>query len=331
MQPRLSVEITCEGISLESYSTATVHVKERVDYWQDLCSRTYAALELIPRDHRNFEGTLRRSFAGPFAFVRVSSSAASITRSEEHVMGSAGHRFDLFLTLRGSSLCFHNGQRSLLTAGDFTLVDLSLPYRFEFEDVCSAVSIGMPQSLLRSYLPVPGEFLCRPMSGVLGANRLAAVMIECLCDQVQSGNLGEVGPSLIRGVLDVVATAYASASGVPPSQSTSARRVQIRAFIEANLRDPHLTPRHIASALGISPRYLRLLFSQADETISQYITRRRIEEIARRLTESIWRGTTITEIAYDWGFSDAAHFARLFRDRFGVSPRRYRQGQCARG
>ena len=61
---------------MESYSTATVHAKEKVDYWQDLCSRTYADLELTPRDHRNFEGTLRRSFAGPFAFVKVSSSAA---------------------------------------------------------------------------------------------------------------------------------------------------------------------------------------------------------------------------------------------------------------
>jgi len=208
-------------------------------------------------------------------------------------------------------------------------VDLSLPYRFEFEDVCSGFSIGMPKSLIGSYLPVPGVYLGRPMSGLLGVNRLASVMIECLCDQVQSGQVSELGPPLVRGILDVVATAYASSIGSPVSVSAAAgsRRVQIRAFIEANLRDPQLTPRYIAAALGISPRYLRLLFSPDDETISRYVTRRRLEEAKCELADTAWRGSTITDIAYHWGFGDAAHFSRVFREQFGLSPRRYRQVQ----
>ncbi len=317
---------------MESYSTSTVHSNEKIDYWQDLCSRAYADLALAPRDHRSFEGTLRRASAGPFTFVKVSSSAAKVTRSEEHVTPAAGRRFDIFLTLSGASLCFHNGRQAQLGAGDFTLVDISLPYRFEFEDVCSAVSIGMPESLIRKYLPVPGELLCRPMSGRLGVNRLASMMIDCLCDQVQSGQLSDIGPSLVRGVLDVVATAYAAAADGPVSDSASAssRRVQIRAFIEANLRDPGLTPRRIATALGISPRYLRLLFSQEDDTIARYVMRRRVEEVAQRLSDPLWRGTTITAIAYDWGFGDAARFARAFREQFGSSPSRYRQTQIER-
>jgi AraC-like DNA-binding protein len=272
---------------------------------------------------------LRRSFAGPFSFVKVSSSAARITRAEEHISRSSGHRFDIFLTLRGESVCVHNGHRAVLRPGDFVLVDLSLPYRFEFEDVCSGVSMGMPETLIGTYLPVPGTYLGRPMSGLLGPNRLASVMIECLCDQVQSGQVSELAPALGRGILDVLATAYSTAIGgrISESAAAGARRVQIRAFIEANLRDPHLTPGHIAAALGISPRYLRLLFSQEDETISRYVTRRRLEEAMRELADSMWRGTTITDIAYHWGFSDAGHFARAFRQQFGSSPSRYRQSQ----
>jgi AraC-like DNA-binding protein len=313
---------------VEAYSTRTVHKKERVDYWQDLCSRTYADLKLSPRDHRNFEGELRRSFAGPLSFVKVSSSAACIDRSEEHVTHSSDHRFDIFLTLRGESVCVHNGHRAVLRPGDFTLVDISLPYRFEFEDVCTGGSMGLPQSLIEAYLPVPGLCLGRPMSGLLGVNRLASVMIDCLCDQVPLGQVSELGPALVRDILDIVATAY-TAIGSPGTESATAgsRRVQIRAFIEANLRDPHLTPGRIAAALGISPRYLRLLFSQEDETISRYITRRRLEEAARELTDATWRGTTITDIAYHWGFGDAAQFSRAFREQVGLSPRRYRQAK----
>lgn len=311
---------------MEAYSTATVHKKEKVDYWQDLCSRAWADLTLNPRDHRNFEGELRRSFAGPLSFVKVSSSAAHITRSEEHVTHSQDHRFDIFLTLRGESVCVHNGHRAVLRPGDFTLVDVSLPYRFGFDEDCTGVSMSMPQSLIETYLPVPGLYLGRPMSGLLGVNRLASVMIDCLCDQVNSGQVSDMSPSLVRDILDIVGTAYA-ALGSPASESATAgsRRVRIRAFIEANLRDPHLTPGRIATALGISPRYLRLLFSQEEETISRYITRRRLEEATRELTDATWRGTTITDIAYHWGFGDAAHFSRSFREQFGSSPRHYRQ------
>ena len=39
---------------------------------------------------------------------------------------------------------------------------------------------------------------------------------------------------------------------------------------------------------------------------------------------------SITDIAYRWGFSDAAHFARMFRERFGMSPRRYRESHAER-
>ena len=314
---------------MEAYSTTTVHKKERVEYWQDLCSRTYADLELAPRDHRNFEGELRRSFAGPFSFSKVSSSAASVTRYEDHVTDSSSHRVEIFLTLQGESVSIHNGQRAVLRPGDFTLVDLALPYRFEFEDVCSAVSMGMPKSVIGDYLPVPAAYLGKAMPGLVGVNRVASVMIHCLCDQVQSGAVSELGPAMVRGVLDVLATAYVSVIGPTASESAAAgvRRVQIRAYIEAHLRDPGLTPRRIAAALGISPRYLRLLFSEEEETISRYVTRRRLEEATRELANSAWRGTNITDIAYHWGFGDAAQFARAFRERFGVSPRRYRQSR----
>jgi AraC-like DNA-binding protein len=317
---------------VEAYSTATVPKQEKVEYWQDLCSRTYADLKITPHDHKTFEGELHRSFAGPLSFVKVSSSAACITRSEDHAGSPSGHRFEIFLTLRGESVCVHNGHRAVLRPGDFTLVDLSLPYRFEFADFWSGFSIGMPKSLMGTYLPVPGVYLGRPMLGLRGVNRLASVMIECLCDQVQSGQVCELGPSLVRGLLDIIATAYASAIGSPGSVSATAgsRRVQIRTFIEANLRDPKLTPRHIAAALGISPRYLRLLFSQEDDTISRYVTRRRLEEARCELADTAWRGSTITDIAYHWGFGDAAHFSRLFREQFGLSPHRYRQAQLNR-
>ena len=63
--------------------------------------------------------------------------------------------------------------------------------------------------------------------------------------------------------------------------------------------------------------------------MSILILRRRLEECAMQLRDPIWARRTITEIAFSWGFNNATHFARVFREKYGLSPRDYRAGQLS--
>jgi AraC-like DNA-binding protein len=56
----------------------------------------------------------------------------------------------------------------------------------------------------------------------------------------------------------------------------------------------------------------------------KYIQRRRLEKCASQLSNPMWCGHTISEIAFSWGFNSSAHFTRAFRAHFGVTPREYR-------
>ncbi len=58
--------------------------------------------------------------------------------------------------------------------------------------------------------------------------------------------------------------------------------------------------------------------------MSTYILRRRLEECARQLADPRWRGHSISDIAFGWGFNSAPHFSRSFRELYGTSPRDYR-------
>ncbi len=110
------------------------------------------------------------------------------------------------------------------------------------------------------------------------------------------------------------ATSCAQIKGNAVSEAAviGARRVQIKRYIEANLRNPELSVRSVAAAFGISPRYLHIMFSRDVETVSDYVLRRRLEECGRQLADALWRQRTITEIAFGWGFNNATHFgARL--------------------
>ena len=70
--------------------------------------------------------------------------------------------------------------------------------------------------------------------------------------------------------------------------------------------------------------------AQENETVSSYILRRRLEECGRQLSDVLWRRRTITEIAFGWGFNNATHFARVFRNHYGTSPRDYRNTNVKR-
>jgi AraC-like DNA-binding protein len=132
-----------------------------------------------------------------------------------------------------------------------------------------------------------------------------------------------------RHLLDLVATSYAMAfESVGTSSSViSGRHAKVRLHIEQHLRDPALSPCSIAMSLKLSSRYLRMIFASSSETVSAYILRRRLEECARQMSDPRWRGHSISEIAFAWGFNSASHFTRSFRDRYGVSPRSYRRVQ----
>jgi AraC-like DNA-binding protein len=109
----------------------------------------------------------------------------------------------------------------------------------------------------------------------------------------------------------------------PERLSTTTREVHreraIR-YIDAHLADPELSPRGIAGALGVSLRYLHGVFEDGD-SVGATILVRRLDRCRASLADPRERHRSISEIAYQWGFNDAAHFSRTFKARFGASPR----------
>jgi AraC family transcriptional regulator len=86
--------------------------------------------------------------------------------------------------------------------------------------------------------------------------------------------------------------------------------------IEADLAcTPSLS--HLAAEIGLHPAHLSRVFRKTcGETLGEYVRRRRVEEAERALASDL----SLAEIAAQAGFSDQAHFTRVFRRRFGVTP-----------
>ena len=114
-----------------------------------------------------------------------------------------------------------------------------------------------------------------------------------------------------------------------PPQSGSADGdsllTRIRQRIEQQLSDRALTPDAIAMQVGVSTRLLQKLFGAEGETFTQYLRLRRLEHCRSDLANPLLLHLSISDICRRWGFSDAAHFSRAFRERYRRSPRAYRR------
>ena len=146
--------------------------------------------------------------------------------------------------------------------------------------------------------------------------------VSAHADELPSQVGGQVGVS----VLELLATALAEQAGrVRPTLPREAQLLRAQRYITDHLANPDLTPRTVAEALGLSVRYLQLLFQAEQTSVFRWILERRLDLAARLLTDPRQLSRSITNIAFAAGFKDSAHFSRVFKDRYGLGPRGYRQ------
>jgi AraC-like DNA-binding protein len=98
---------------------------------------------------------------------------------------------------------------------------------------------------------------------------------------------------------------------------------RVMAFIRTHLSDASLDAASIAAANHVSVRQLYKTCAQADLRLEQWIIRQRLECAHEELALATQTPVSITAVAHRWGFTDASHFARRFRSRYGMSPREW--------
>lgn len=312
---------------MEVFSTRSIPRHAKIDYWNDVSSRMFTRLEVAPSDREAFEGVLCGDALGPILIAKVRSSPARIRRTQEDVSNARPDSFQIQLAVDGSFQVSQAEREIVLNAGDFNISDPSLPLDLSHFSPCSTIILTVPADFMRRYLPFPERLVGLRMAHEKNINRIPSSMIQNLWQQLQHGGLQATDAKLAEILMEAIAAAYGVAQGSVhgPSAIAFRRKAAIKHHIETHLRDPRLTPNNVAKAVNISPRYMRNLFSDEDETVSGYILRRRLEASARELAELLWRRKTISEIAFSWGFNNTTHFSRVFRDRYRMSPRQFRE------
>ena len=298
----------------------------RLARWSEIVAEVFTPLEITARRPDQFDASVDAVELGQVRLANVVASPAKVHRTARDAAVSRMRHYFLYLQLEGELLVAQDGHDAHLREGDMALCDSALPYTLENRERCSTLVMIVEPTALKRRLPSPEIALGRKMSGADGLSAALSLSLAAVWRDVKRRERVEVAEVLSKNLLDLLATCCMDSFGARGVDSAVAasRRSHIRCHIESNLSDPELTVASIAKAFRISPRYLHMLFADEDETISGFIRRRRLEECRKKLSDPMWRQRSITELAYGWGFNNTTHFARVFREKYGVSPREFR-------
>ena len=90
-------------------------------------------------------------------------------------------------------------------------------------------------------------------------------------------------------------------------------------------RNPDVTLKEIAQTLGLTQRRISQAIKarKEDNTLAEYLTTKRLLDGCRLLVEQ--PNWTIDAVAHEVGFGGTTTFRTIFRNRFGMSPKQYRE------
>lgn len=102
---------------------------------------------------------------------------------------------------------------------------------------------------------------------------------------------------------------------------------RLRAFVEEHLSDPIRIP-DLSDLVGLSvPHFSRAFRQSFDEPPHAYVTQRRLDRARSLMLTS---DLALIEVAVSCGFSDQAHFCKVFRRETGRTPAAWRRERACR-
>lgn len=312
-------------------STDLVPHDQRLAYWTDMICNVYVQLGCDPvpgpGGRGDFEGSIRQHTLPSLDVSVVTSGPQKVMRTPGHIARSSDDYFLVSIQARGRGVVRQDGRDAVLSVGDFALYDSTRPYQLLFDDAFEQIVLKLPGERLRSELRETEALTATTVSGREGAGHLLLGMIRTLREDIDTLQPASA-LAVANGVLNIL---VAGLQTLPAARSpalsnlTAFHLARIKRRIDARLDDPALSVGALAEELGMSVSQIHRVFKSEPLTPSQYIWERRLEACSRDLLDPRLAGRTVGDIAYGRGFSDAAHFSRAFRERFGCSPREWRQ------
>jgi AraC-like DNA-binding protein len=310
------------------FSTRALPERDRLPMWREEFGRRLVRVDIEPLTDSSFcaDATLR-ALPG----LRTVTCAGSVAARYERTAAQAadGDPFiTLFVNLGGKAVVSCRSREEELGRGDAVLVRHG---RGSITASGGYLGVVIPRDALASRVDDVASAIMRPIPRCSAPLRLLTDYLHQLdgCS-LTTPQLRQTVETHVHDLVALTVGGNRAGREVAMSAVAAARLGAARAHIAESFDEPELTVGAVAGRLGVSPRYLQILFETAGTTFTAYVNELRLQRALALLTEAPSK-RRIVDIALEAGFSDLSHFNRLFRSRFGDTPSGVRTGTAPGG
>lgn len=311
-------------VPITEISTDQVLPDQRVDYWESYAASALVGLRCSDLSEQGLRMGARCYDLGTLHIADMRGNEHAVERTRP--LARAYPRNVLFacMLLEGDGFFFQSGECIRMTAGDILLFFSDFPYLYGWSRAGRQLVVEVDFARLQPDRVVPRSPV--KLDARLRAERLAGGALYGNIARFMERPLAEEAPHLAARAQCLIESLLAPAGSDPnPSDTTMWQLTRAELFISEHLSDPDLTPETIAGTLKMSVRHLNRLFATRQQTVSQWIWDRRLASARDELGSDRGRPLRVADIAVHCGFVNQAHFARRFKDRYGLTPTEYRR------
>lgn len=296
---------------------------QRASVWSATAGSFFPGLNIRGLKGAPSAGSMEgREFSLGSVWTVLSPAVEVIYRPQDDTMRRS---FAVLLQIQGTMAVTQEQRHCQLHAGDMCLLDEQWPFDLEVRDCFSQFMLmRMPRRMIVDRYPRISE----DTASLISANDPGATLLRKMLQHVL-----DVSPFLNDGQSDVAFASVVHLLGI--LRATDSKRDRALAWrahaalalIDARLADTALTANEVAEAQGIGRRHLdEIMQRNTGLSVTAQIWRRRLEKAANDLRSSRHATKSVTQIAFEAGFEDAAHFTRAFKKRYHCAPREWRRG-----
>lgn len=298
--------------AVERFSTRLVPPQQRHLFWREVVADAFPGMTAYASE--GIRADLSRWSLGEVGLARARSGRAHINRV---ATGDGANNLVFHVQRGGRTILVHGDEAVTAGIGDVIIADDARPYSIEISELNDCLVLQVPMAMLGTdvaKLDLHGRLLSLNDPNVAFLNH----MLEGLWCQREMFDQIDEG---IGGLLADAARIACTRGALRTPAHGDASPVE---FALRNLGDPGLGTAMICGATGLSARAVQKAFvRKAALTPTAFITTRRLARAADLLACS--DGRSITDIAFEVGFSDSAFFSRCFRRSYGVAPSQWRE------
>lgn len=312
-------------------NTEAVPTCERFGFWLETLARATSPCALSSEHQADFRAEAHTLDLGAVRTTLMTQPSMETVRTPKLIRQSDPEIYQFGVNVRGNVIVSQDRSLVTLTPGDMVLMDSSRPYHcvaMGGAGRCVGLTLVFPRILLSLPENKIKQLLMRRMSGRESVGRLLRQHLMELIkpdEMLRPADAARVATITLDLLTAMLAQQLEAGDLARGEASQRTLLLQINSFIHRNLNDPDLSPRMIATEHGISVRSLHRLFRDNESSVARWIRTCRLDRCRRDLVDPQFHSRPVHAIAARWGLTDPAHFSRIFRDVYGLSPHAYRQ------